>query len=168
MNTRIATPIRVISHPERPSRYRTNMNPTYTSAEPVSLSPRITSIGRAMTAATVRKFENLVSLNPGLLIMNARRREVVIFEISAGWNRTGPKANQDLEPLTSTPRKITATSRNRTIMYSSPAPLSHRFDGMRKTMRLPRPNAVRIHMNCFPLLTLKSRMPVFSPPWMEA
>ena len=123
-----------------------------------------------MTAASqiAGKSGNAMATMMMQLIMNARRSEVVIFEISAGWNRTGPKANQDLEPLTSTPRKITATSRNRTIMYSSPAPLSHRFEGMRNTMRLPRPNAVRIHMNCFPLLTLKSRMPVFSPPWMEA
>ena len=59
--------------------------------------------------ATVRKSLNLVSLNVARLITNASSREVVIFDTSAGWNRTGPKANHDREPLTSTPRKITAT-----------------------------------------------------------
>ena len=121
-----------------------------------------------MIAATRRKFDIFDNLNPGRLITKAMRRDVVIFEISAGWNLIGPMLNHDLDPLTSTPRKITATRRNRTIIYISPAPLSHKLVGIRKIIRLPSPRAVRIQINCFPLLTLKSSIPMLSPPWMEA
>ena len=37
INERIAIPARNISHPESPSLYSINMNPTYTRADPVSL-----------------------------------------------------------------------------------------------------------------------------------
>jgi hypothetical protein len=47
----------------------------------------------------------------------ARRRDVAIFDISAGWNLTGPNANQDREPFTSIPKKITAMSSNITATY---------------------------------------------------
>ena len=126
------------------------------------------SIGRAITSATDRKFPGFVILNPGLLITNAISRDVVILEISAGWNLTGPKANQDLDPLTSTPRKMTATNRNSTTVYRSPAPLSHRFGLMRKMMMPPSPNAVSIQMNCLPLLAEKSNMLFTSAPWTDA
>ncbi|CDC63870.1 unknown [Bacteroides sp. CAG:770] len=68
----------------------------------------IISIGKTIMAATVRKFFIFVSLNPALLITRASNRDVVILDTSAGWKRTGPNVNQDLEPLTSSPKKITA------------------------------------------------------------
>ena len=68
-----------------------------------------------MMQATVMKFLLFVSRNPARLIVYASSNEVVIFDISAGWNRTGPNSNQDLDPFTSTPRKMTATSSTMTI-----------------------------------------------------
>ena len=107
-------PSKKIVHPDSPSLYRTKINPTYTSAEPVSLCAMIISIGTRITAATEAKFLNLLILNPNWLIRVASMRDVDILEISAGWNRTGPNSNHDLEPLTSVPRKITAIRSSRT------------------------------------------------------
>ena len=55
MNSRMASPIRASHQPDSPSRYRTKMNPTYTSADPVSFSPRMISIGNTMTRAVRMK-----------------------------------------------------------------------------------------------------------------
>ena len=68
-------------------------------------------IGRRMIMAVIMKSLNLPILYPNWLITVARSREVDILDISAGWNLTGPKANHDLDPLTSIPRKMTATRR---------------------------------------------------------
>ena len=92
------------------------MKPTYTRAEPVSLSPRMASIGRPTMAATARKCWRLDMRKVGLLITMARSSDVVIFEISAGWNFTGPSSNQECEPLTSLLTKMTSTSRKKTPM----------------------------------------------------
>ena len=92
------------------------MKPTYTSAEPVSLSPRIASIGRPMIAATASRCLRLDRRNDGLPIRAARTSDVVILDISAGWNLTGPSSNQECDPLTSLLTKITRISRKSTAM----------------------------------------------------
>ena len=56
-------------------------------------------------------------LYPRRLITDASIKDVEIFEISAGWNLTGPNSNHDRDPLTSIPRKITATSNPRVNRY---------------------------------------------------
>ena len=48
-----------------------------------------------MMAATVRKPFAVLILRPCLRITNASISEVVIFDISAGWNFTGPSSNQE-------------------------------------------------------------------------
>lgn len=45
-----------------------------------------------------------------IYFVGTRSRDVDILDISAGWNRTGPKANHDRDPFTSIPRNMTATS----------------------------------------------------------
>ena len=67
------------------------------------------AIGTRMIKAVIMKSLALLILYPSWLMKVASISEVAIFEISAGWNLTGPKANHDREPLTSIPRKITAT-----------------------------------------------------------
>ena len=94
-----------------------NMNPTYTRAEPVSLWRTMISIGRRMINAVIMKSLALPILYPCWLMNVASSRDVDIFDISAGWNRTGPNANHDLEPFTSIPRNITAIRRATTKMY---------------------------------------------------
>ena len=72
------------------------------------------SMGSARMRATCRASRNLAKLKSYLLMNWASSRAVAILENSAGWSRKGPSANQDFEPLTSTPTKATATS-SRTI-----------------------------------------------------
>ncbi len=84
MKINMASPIIARSQPESPSLYSIKMNPTYTSAEPVSFSARMISIGIMTVAATIRKSLSRVSLNEARLIMNASSRDVLILETSAG------------------------------------------------------------------------------------
>ena len=60
------------------------MNPTYTSAEPVSLWATIMAIGIRIMAAVRMKFRKFPSLYPYWLMTVASMREVDIFDISAG------------------------------------------------------------------------------------
>ncbi len=117
MNNSIAIPTMNISHPDRPSLYSMKMNPTYTSAEPVSLWSTMMAIGTRIIRAVITKSRNLLILYPSWLMTVASISDVDILEISAGWNRIGPKPNHDLEPLTSMPRNITATSRPMVTRY---------------------------------------------------
>ena len=94
-----------------------NMNPTYTRADPVSLWSTMIIIGTRMMRAAMMKSRQRLILYPSWLITVARSRDVDIFDISAGWSLTGPKANQDRDPLTSIPRKITAMSRTMVSAY---------------------------------------------------
>ena len=55
INSRIAIPAINISHPERPSRYSINMNPTYTKADPVSLCMIMMPIGTNIISAVIKK-----------------------------------------------------------------------------------------------------------------
>ena len=82
------------------------------------------SIGTRMTRAVMMKSFHLPILYPSWLITVASMRDVDIFDISAGWKRTGPKANHDREPFTSIPRKMTAISRKMTKAYIGRAALS--------------------------------------------
>ena len=88
----------------------------------------------------------------------ARSMAVVIFEISAGWNLTGPNANHERDPLTSTPRKMTATSRIRTKMYAGVLMTSHSLGFMTKRMSRSRAKALSIQIACLPLLQFQSNM----------
>ena len=158
MNSTIAARIRTRYHTERPSRKRANRKPTYTRALPVSLSAIIISIGRATTAATFRKSLRLAKLKPTLPINVARTREVVIFEISAGWKETGPRRNHECEPFTLAPTKITATSRNNTTKYAGTAATSHSRGFTTKSITAASTVAVSIQTNCFPLRQPQSKM----------
>ena len=111
---------------------------------------------------------SFVILKFGRLMRKASTSEVVIFDTSAGWNRTGPNSNQDREPLTSTPRKMTATSKNRTPMYKGIEAPSQMRGGRTKTIRPASPKAVRIQTNCLPLREVQDRMLSGSEEWMEA
>ena len=119
-----------------------------------------------MTRAVRMKLLIWEILKFGWLITTASSSEVVIFETSAGWKRTGPNANHDREPLTSTPRKMTATSRKATPAYSHGASPSHQRAGMTKRMRPARPKAVTIQTSCLPLRVAKSRADVPSAAWL--
>ena len=72
------------------------------------------SMGRAMVSAARAKPRGLDRRKPWRLITEASIRDVVIFDISAGWNFTGPSSNHECDPLTSSLTKITRTSRNST------------------------------------------------------
>ena len=85
------------------------MNPAYTRALPVSLSATITSIGRPIIAAAMRKSLGRLILNHCWLITSDRSSEVVIFETSAGWKRIGPRSNHECDPFTSEETNITST-----------------------------------------------------------
>ena len=102
------------TQPDIPSRYRTKRKPTYTRAEPVSLSARIISIGTPTTRAAYQKSRTRDNRKPCRLIRLASSNEVEILEISAGWNLTGPSSNQEWEPFTSFDTKITSTKRKAT------------------------------------------------------
>ena len=75
------------------------------------------AMGTSMMAAVRMKFFRFDILYPYWLITDASISDVAIFEISAGWNLTGPNSNQDRDPFTSTPRKITATSNATVARY---------------------------------------------------
>ena len=96
----------------------------------------------------------------------ASSSEVVIFETSAGWKRTGPKANQDRDPFTSTPRKITATRRKTTRAYSQGASPSHQRAGMTNRIRPASPKAVTIQTSCLPARVPKSKTAPPSLAWL--
>ncbi len=64
MNITIAKPISARNTPGRPSLYSTKSMPTYTSAEPVSFSARMISIGRPSTTATCQKSFHLPMEKP--------------------------------------------------------------------------------------------------------
>ena len=98
----------------------------------------------------------------------AKSSDVAIFDISAGWNLTGPNANHDRDPFTSIPRNMTATSNaivNRYIGRDSP---SYSRGGMTKRIMAAMPNAVTIHTNCLPLRLAKSKIEDGSEAWMDA
>ena len=119
-------------------------------------------------SATVRKSRMRDILKPWRLITAARSSEVDILDTSAGWKRTGPKANHEREPLTSTPRKITATSRPRTSRYVGKEMTSHSFGLTAKRIKVPSTRAVRIHTTCFPLREDQAKNGSGSAEWIEA
>ena len=110
----------------------------------------MTSIGTPRINAVSMKSLNLVILKLTWLISVARSRDVVIFETSAGWNLTGPNSNQDRDPLTSTPRNITPTSRHMTNRYSGTEALSQNCALITNRIRAASPSAVSIQTNCLP------------------
>ncbi len=75
------------------------------------------AMGTSIIRAVITKSLNLLILYPSWLITVASIRDVDILEISAGWNLIGPKPNHDLEPFTSMPRNITATSNPMVTRY---------------------------------------------------
>ena len=95
INSRTAMSPSTSHHPDSPSRYSTKMKPTYTRAEPVSLSATIISIGSTTMATASSICFQLYILKPGRLITEARSSDVVILDSSAGWNFTGPSSNQE-------------------------------------------------------------------------
>ena len=95
-------------------------------------------------------------------------RDVEILDISAGWNRTGPNPNQDLDPFTSIPRKITATSRPSARMYIGSESPSY-IRGLRAKSIMPASMIdVPIHTACFPLLQFQSKIEDGSVECMDA
>ena len=128
----------------------------------------IISMGRATTAATLRKSLRRAKLKPTLPIRVASTSEVVIFEISAGWKETGPRRNHECEPFTDAPTKITATRRNTTTKYAGTDTTSHSRGFTTKSITAASTVAVSIQTNCFPLRQLQSKMLAGSLEWMEA
>ncbi len=126
------------------------------------------SIGRPMMAATRKKSFQADSLKFCRLMTVASRREVVIFDISAGWNLTGPSSNQEWDPFTSLDRKMTSTSRAQTPRYIGMDAPSHRLGGIRNRISPARPKAVSIQTNCLPLRTDQSKMEEGSSEWTDA
>ncbi len=110
----------------------------------------MTTIGMPRIKAVRRKSLNRVILKLTWLISVASSSDVVIFETSAGWNLIGPNSNHDRDPLTSTPRNITATSRHSTPRYKGMDALSQSWAFTTNRMRAASPSAVRIHTNCLP------------------
>ena len=145
-------------HPEKPSRYNTKMYPTYTSADPVSCSPSMASIGSPTTTATERKSFQLSILNPCLPITRASISEVVILETSAGWNFIGPNSNHEWEPFTSLLTKITSTNRAKTSRYSTGGTTSHTLGLITNNISTFATNDMPNHRNCLPLRQLRSNM----------
>jgi hypothetical protein len=92
----------------------------------------------------------------------ARSRDVDIFDTSAGWKLKNPRSNHDLEPLISTPRKITATSKNRTIRYIGKDKPSYIRGFIKNRITAANPSAVIIQMNCIPLRQFVSKIDVGS------
>ncbi len=128
----------------------------YTSMDPVSFSISIASIGSAsMPRVTSRSLVEFMRY-PYRPMNAASIMDVDIFESSAGWKLTGPKLNQELEPLCSVPRNMTATSSTSITTYTGPAMVSYSRGGMTKSIRAPRPMAPAIQTSCFPLLPAKS------------
>ena len=103
-----------------------------------------------------------------LLIIVASTSDVAIFDTSAGWKLTGPKLNQEWEPFTSDPTNITATSSTSMTRYDGMEMTSHRRGLNTKRMSVASTTPVRIHTNCFPLLTEKSNIDEGSEEWIEA
>ena len=126
------------------------------------------SMGSPMMRATVRKSFALVILKLGLLIVAARSSDVVIFDISAGWNLTGPNSNHECEPLTSLDTNITSTSSAITIMYDGTEMTSHSRGFRMKRMSAASPSEVMIQTNCLPLRAVQSKMLAGSEEWMDA
>ncbi len=144
------------------------MNPAYTRALPVSLSATITSMGTAMTRTARMKSLNRPILKFCWLSTKASSREVVILDISAGWNLTGPSSNHEWEPLTSLDTKMTRTSSPSTARYMGMGSASQILGGMINRISPPRPSAVSIHTNCFPLRALQAKMEEGPVEWIEA
>ena len=168
MNSRMTRPIRASHQPLNPSRYSTKMKPAYTRAEPVSLSATMMSIGTPMMAATRKKSFHCVILKFCRLITVASRSDVVIFEISAGWNLTGPNSNHEWEPFTSLETKMTSTRRAQTIRYIGMDTLSQNPGGRTNRIKPARPKEVSIQTNCLPLRTDQSKMEAGFSEWTDA
>ena len=116
----------------------------------------------------IMKSLTLPILYPCWLMTVASSRDVDILDISAGWNRTGPNANHDRDPLTSIPRKITAISSMSTNRYIGTESPSY-IRGLRaKRIIAAMPNAVMIHTNCLPLRLAKSKIDAGSDECTEA
>ena len=98
----------------------------------------------------------------------ASSKDVVILEISAGWNFTGPNSNQECDPFTSFETKITTTSSTSTNKYIGSDALSQNCGLTRNSITAARTRAVRIQTNCFPQRKLKSKMLAGPSEWMEA
>ena len=121
-----------------------------------------------MTRAVSIRSRKRSILKPDWLITVARRRDVVILDTSAGWNLTGPNSNQEREPLTSTPRNMTATRSTSVMRYSGKDALSHNRAGHTNRISAASPSAVRIQTNCFPQRKPKSKIDEGPSEWMEA
>ena len=139
------------------------MKPTYTSADPVSLSAMIISIGN-MTVSTARKKWRMLSiLNPGRLISHAITSDVVIFDSSAGWNFTGPSSNHECDPLTLLLMKITMISSNTTTPYAGRHTLSQKYGLMTNSISTASTSALPIQSACLPQLNPRSKIDDGSP-----
>ena len=125
-------------------------------------------IGTTMMAATSRKSFHSLSLKFCRLITVASRSEVVIFDISAGWNLTGPSSNHEWDPFTSLDTNMTRTSKAHTARYIGTDALSQKRGGRTKRMKPASPNEVSIHTNCLPLRKPQSMMEVGFSEWMDA
>ena len=144
------------------------MNPIYTRALPVSLSAIITSMGTPMMAQHMRKSRIRVIRKPCWLTHHDKSREVVILDISAGWKLTGPRLNQECDPLMLDDTNITSTSSPSTTPYSGIQIPSQSLAGKRNRMMAASPSAVRIQTNCLPARVEKSRMEPASDVWVAA
>ncbi|MBO7305456.1 MAG: hypothetical protein J6U47_01865, partial [Bacteroidales bacterium] len=82
--------------------------------------------------------------------MYASSKDVLIFDISAGWNLTGPNSNQDFDPLTSLPRKITANNNAQTSMYIIVERTLYVFSLIINITNMAPPKEMSIQINCMP------------------
>ena len=118
--------------------------------------------------AVIMKSLALPILYPSWLMTVASMRDVDILDISAGWKRIPPKSNHDRDPLTSTPRNMTATSSpmtNRYIGRDSPSYIR----GLRtNSIMTAMTSEVPIHMACMPLRQLVSKIDEGSADCTEA
>ena len=112
--------------------------------------------------------KKLVSVVLCLLMVAASSSDVVILDISAGWNFTGPNSNHECEPLTSLETNITRTSRAPTTTYEGIEMTSHNRGFRTKSIIAASPSDVIIQMNCLPLLADHAKMLEGSEEWMDA
>ena len=109
-----------------------------------------------------------VNLKPYLLMVYASSKDVLIFDISAGWNLTGPSSNHDFEPLTSLPRKITANSKAQTSIYIIVERTLYVFSLIINITSMAPPKDISIQINCIPHFCDRSKMDVWVSEYIAA
>ena len=98
----------------------------------------------------------------------ASSSDVVILDISAGWNLTGPNSNQEWDPFTSFDTNITTTRSPSTNRYIGSDALSQNWGFITNRITAASTKDVSIQTNCFPQRKLKSNMLAGPSEWMEA